>query len=389
MDGVDVDTDPFGMRSYKVSRVAALLAWPLIFAACATAPSTTSIPLHSSAAPTAPPRLLVRLNVGGGWPGAYGQHVADYLSDGTVIRVNGGTLERNRLTETGLASLRTTLATSADLLATPLQIAPLATELPVDDTRNMPQGISELVNTFILERPDGSRYAVSAPSRHAGDMFASVRDPVVESLTALADALTDPTTLVGAGGLADPDWRTFRATETAVFFTLQEASDHRVVSDGVIPQIGPADWPFKGAPHTFGNVFQGPGDHVIRRCAFLASPEADTAIASLSKVGGQRAAGEIASGYMPGAATLSSGLTGARSRSSRCRHWRSCPRTLPSPAWPRFPTELARNQATDERRGPAIPAGPRSRWKIGSGPRRRPPRRLPCRRRSRACSRTR
>jgi hypothetical protein len=276
----------------------ALLLLSLAVAACAAAPGPSVPPVSSNAGPAvsvAAPRLVVRLLSGGGWPGTPGRHVADYLADGTVIQLNGATLETNRLTETGLASLRATLAMNAELLATPMRIAPRATVIPAEDPTDMALGVSEGVNTFVLERPDGSRYTVTAPDRHPGDLIVSDPDPVVDGLTALAEALSDPATLAGAGGLADPAWTTYQPAKTAVFLTLEELADPSFLFDGVIPHVGPTDWPFENAPHAFGTSFKGPG-LIGRRCAFLPSAEAGTALASLSTVGGQRAAAQIAAG---------------------------------------------------------------------------------------------
>ncbi len=260
----------------------ALLAISLTLSGCATAPAPTPSP---PADPPDAPRLLVRLNLGvGGWPGFPGQHVADYLTDGTVIRVQGGTLEVNRLTETGLATVRTTLAAAAGLLASPLRIEARETVIPVDSTNPMPGLLSEPVNTFVLERPDGSRYAVIAPSRPRVASDPSP-DPIVEGLTALGSALADPATLVASDGLAGP-WETYQPATMAVFLTL-EVIDPVAITDGVIPRVGPTDWPFTGTPATFGTVFKGPGTHVTRRCALLPSAEASTAIASLAKFGGR------------------------------------------------------------------------------------------------------
>jgi hypothetical protein len=253
-----------------------------------------------NADPTIAPRLLVRLNHSpSGWPGFPGQHFTDYLTDGTVIRVHGEVMERNRLTEAGLATVVTTLASAAGLLDTPLRIEARETVLPVDSTRSMPEGISEPVNTFVQERPDGSRYAVIAPSRprFAGD---PAPDATVEGLTALGFALADPATLVGSGGLAG-SWETYQPARIAIFLTLETVNDPVIVTNGVIPHVDPTDWPFKSTPLTFGTVFKGPGTHVTQRCALLPSAEALTAIASLSKFGGRfsegQAASQIAAGF--------------------------------------------------------------------------------------------
>jgi hypothetical protein len=227
------------------------------------------------------------LNVGFG--PASSNHVADYLSDGTVIRVKGGTMETNRLTESGLAALHAVLAANADLLTTPMQIAPRSTVVPVPN--NIPSGIVERVNVFILERSDGTRYTVSAPSRHAGDFFPAVPDPVADRLTALGDGLADPTAALGSGAFTDSDWKPYQPALTGVFLILQELSlDNQVVSDGVIPHVGPAEWPFEGSPQTFGGTYKGPGTHVTRRCAFLPSADVATAVVALSKVVRQKQA---------------------------------------------------------------------------------------------------
>jgi hypothetical protein len=270
-------------------RLVVLLLFALALSGCATASGPTS-----GAAPTSTARLLVRLNVGWGGGGEFGRHVADYLADGTVIRLHGSTLERNRLNESGLDKLRGLLATNADLLTTPMQIAPRSTIVPVPN--NIPAGIVERVYSFILERPDGTRYAVRSPSRHAWDFLAGGHDPIVERLTALGDALADPASVFGSGAFAD-SWSTWQPVKTAIFLILQETTiDNDVVSDGVIPHIGPTDWPFKNDPHNFGTVYKGPGDHVTRQCAFLPSAEAATGLIGLSKQGGQKAANEMAAG---------------------------------------------------------------------------------------------
>ncbi len=268
--------------------VLTLLAILLALAGCAEASGPAFRPAgYGSGAP----QLLVRLDRGG-WPGQPGQHVTDYLTDGTVIWVHDGVLESNRLTEAGLATVVTTLTSAESLLSTPLRIEPRMTILPMNSTRNMPEGIIEPVNTFVLERPDGSRYAVTAPSRPrvVGDPSP---DPTVEGLTALGSALADPAKLVGSGGLAG-SWETYQPAKMAIFLTLETIHDPGVLTDTVIPRINPTDWPFKGTPGSFGTVFTGPGTHVTRRCALLPTAEASTAVTSLSKIGGRSAAGQAA-----------------------------------------------------------------------------------------------
>lgn len=289
-----------GIAAIKPHRVVALLLISLALSACATA-RPSLVPAASSADPTAAPRLLVRVDLRvGGHPDLPAGHVADYLTDGTVIRKHAGILESNRLTEAGLAAVNATLGAAAEMLATPLRIEPRATIIPMDATNPMPGYVSEPLNTFVLERPDGTRYVVSAPSRphEAGDPSP---DPTVEGLTALADALRDPEALVGSGGLAGP-WETYRPAKVAVFVTLEPAFG-QILTDGVIPRLSPADWLFKSTPDRFGVVFTEPGSTIItRRCALLPSDEASTAIAHLSKFGGKfsegRAAELIAAGLI-------------------------------------------------------------------------------------------
>ncbi|HEX7473018.1 MAG TPA: hypothetical protein VF323_08030 [Candidatus Limnocylindrales bacterium] len=275
----------------KPRRVAALLLVSLALAACAAAPGPTAPP---GSDPTAAARLLVRLDGGAGaYPGSPAIHVADYLTDGTVIRKHAGVLEIDRLTEAGLATVVSTLTAATDLLATPVRIAPRSTVLPADSTGNMPMGIVEAMNSFVLERPDGTRYTVSAPSRPrtAGDPSP---DPTVEGLTALADALRDPEALVGSGGLAGP-WEPYQPAKMGVFLILESLNDPQIINDGVVPHVGPTDWTFANPPLTFGTVFKGPGDHVTRRCALLPSQEVAAAMAHMSRFGGRFTEGDAAS----------------------------------------------------------------------------------------------
>ena len=263
----------------KPVRVVALLLITLVVSGCATAPGPATTPQDSG--PSVPPHLLIRLDLGtGGYPGFPIGHLADYLTDGTVVREHAGILESNRLTDAGLATVKATVNEAADLLNRPLRIEPLSTIIPMSSTNTMPREVSEPLNTFVLERPDGTRYAVSGPSRPHAD------DPTVERLTSLGDALRDPEALVGAGGLTGP-WKPYQPAKTGVFLILESLNDPQIFTDGVMPHLSQADWPFTGSPLTFGDVFKGPGDHVTRRCALLPADDVLTAFASLSKFGGQ------------------------------------------------------------------------------------------------------
>lgn len=276
----------------KPLRIVALFLITLVFSACATAPGPATTPQASD--PSVAPHLLIRLDLGtGGYPGFPIGHLADYLTDGTVVREHAGILESNRLTAAGLATVETTVTAGASLLDQPLRIEPLSTIIPMSDTNPMPGEVSEPLNTFVLERPDGTRYTVSAPSRPHAD------DPTVNGLTALGDALRDPEALVGAGGLTGP-WKPYRPAKTGVFLILETLNEPQAFTDGVIPHLGQADWPFAGSPLTFGNVFKGPGDFVTRRCALLPADDVLTAFASLSKFGGRFGDGQAAKQVVTG-----------------------------------------------------------------------------------------
>lgn len=161
-----------------------------------------------------------------------------------------------------------------------------------------------MINTFVLEQSEGSRYAVSAPSASSPDAGAWAPDPAIERLNALAKTLVDPATLVGADGLANPAWETYKPTKMAVFISISEAPSQAdptpyFEQDGTMvvpldgrykyPEIG---WPFEGTPDTFGTAFKG--RYNMARCAFLTSADAMAAIASLPDV----VASDVAPGYL-------------------------------------------------------------------------------------------
>jgi hypothetical protein len=289
------------MKPHRFAR----LLFCLALSACATGPGRSLIPVSSSAEPSAPPdapNLMIRLDTGnsGDTRGVVDRHVADYLSDGTVIRVSEvglscssvrscGTLESNTLTPAGLATLRALLAKDFDLLAEPRNVQPQM--LP--DKVRAPR--ADVLNTFVLERPDGSRYTVTSPSASSFNASTWAPDLVIERLNALAEALVDPATLIGAGGLANPAWETYRPARMAVFIALSNV-DPQFVSEGLGHDISLTGWPFEGTPETFGTAYTGPGS-ARRRCAFLPSADAMAAIASLESAAmGSLAAGMLTSG---------------------------------------------------------------------------------------------
>jgi hypothetical protein len=293
------------MRSFtamKPHRVAALFMVALALAACGVAGTRVSPSGRPTAAPGAP-KLVIRLDTGNDERGV-GQHDADYLSDGTIIRytVVGsvcqrgqpcGTMERNTLTATGLAALRALLAQDADLLANPLTLTPQRS--PGIALRG-----GYRTYAFVLERSDGTRYTVNAPSTSwrssdpsAPDPATWVRDPAIERLNALAAALVDPATVVGASGLADPTWAPYQPVQMAVFVSLGEV-DPQFVAEGLAPDIATTGWLFQDAPDALGEAFHGRG---YQRCAFLPAADVLLAITSLpSRVGSTLASGELAAG---------------------------------------------------------------------------------------------
>jgi hypothetical protein len=232
------------------------------------------------------PRLLIRLDVGRPYAssGLGPQHVADYLSDGTVIRWattddscrlgrGCGILERNTLTRYGLASLQALLSENADLLAQPADLES-ATDSGFDDI-------------FVMERPDGSRYSINVPSpdhRYPGAIERSP-SPEVSRFDALARTLATPQALV------DHPWEPYEPARMAVFVTVFSLPvfnpngfgdrDHSPVLTG---------WSLDGDPDSFGGAFTDSPEPDYRllagprssRCAFLPSADAESAITSLT-----------------------------------------------------------------------------------------------------------
>jgi hypothetical protein len=301
---------------------------PLVLVACATTGPTvrslgSAIPVPAN--PTSDvanpaPALLVRLDVGD--LNDRGRHTADYLSDGTVIRwTDAGTAcqreqpcgasERNTLTAAGLAAVRALLAQDADLLGRPRAFEPQV--LP----GKQPSGRPRIIDSFVMEGSDGSRYTVNAPSPASFDAPSWARDPAIERLNALAATLADPATLVGASGLANPTWTPYTPEKTAVFvrfLEIEPAPSPTPHSDSSLPLIGVlgyfpyADisdigWPFAGTPETFGSPFTPAPSadfwHLgtAYRCAFLPTADALTGIGRLPAAGATiHAAGDLAYG---------------------------------------------------------------------------------------------
>jgi hypothetical protein len=294
----------------KCLRVAAPFLLILMLATCATGPER--IPAPANATPDASntgPTLLIRMDVGfANDSRGTGPHTADYLSDGTVVRwinagpacvpgMSCGTLERNTLTATGLAALLALVAKDADLLATPRAFKhALVPGLPSSRSPT-------IINTFVLERPDGSRYTVSAPSTSSLDAGDWAPDPAIERLGALAEVMVDPATLVGSAGLTSPAWEAYRPAKTAVFIRFSEGKPYSEgsFSGPTIADLSETGWPFAGDPDTFGAAFTpNSSEHFLEgatfRCAFLPSADAMPALASLRPIGGGTAAGYLASG---------------------------------------------------------------------------------------------
>jgi hypothetical protein len=269
------------------------------------------------------PTLLVRLDVGSfNRPGRSG-HAADFLSDGTVIRgTAAGTvcqpggpckaLERNALTAQGLAALRALLADHSDLLGRPGAFEPKM--LPGKSWSGRPT----VIDAFVTEVPDGTRYTVRSPSATSFDAPNWAPNPTIDRLNALAAVLVDPANLAGPAGLKDPTWMPYTSENTAVFVRFREIEPIPTPtppSDSTLPVIGMLDgyvaypdisdigWPFAGTPETFGSPFapvpSADSSHLgtAYRCAFLPTADAITGIGRLPRsIGATLVAGYIASG---------------------------------------------------------------------------------------------
>ena len=290
--------------------VAALVLFSLVLAAC----GRTGIHVSSSPQPTAAPgapTLLIRLNAGDDRHGGRRQ-LADYLSDGSVIRYANrglacepgrpcGTLERNTLTGAGLAALRANLAEHAGWLGQPRELF------------NTVAGRADIVNTFVLQQPDGARYAVRMPSnRSRNDANWDVE--LAERLDTLAQAMVDPVNLIGPAGLTNPVWQTYQPTTMAVFIRLSAippkptpilGTDGTMIGmpfDGPSPFKLTGTWPFDATPGDFGMAFSRP-DGTVSRCGFVDS----TNVPSLTTIVPEGAGGSLAAGTLAMGRTWGSG----------------------------------------------------------------------------------
>ncbi len=283
-------------------RRAALVSLVLLVSACAAASRTTS-----DDGPTmisSPAKLLVRLDTGNIFY-KVGQHVADYLTDGTVIRLHDGKLETNKLTATGLATVQALLDRESDLLSGPGRFEPKLVRSA------LLFGPGTIGYHFILPAPDGSRFIVSSVNAWSPDAKNWVPDPAIDRLSALAGDLADPASLVGDTGLVDPAWLIYRPARMGVFLAIAPTricgSDPNDNLDclSVSPPAGTSgtDWLFPGDPRAFGTAFTFAGD-TTRRCALLPGAEVDAAVANLplSADLAQKARDSVA-------ATLASGVT--------------------------------------------------------------------------------
>ncbi len=255
---------------------AVLLCLAALAGACATQAPPPG-PSHAVA-----PALLVRLEIDNDDRGV-GRHVADYLADGSVVRAGTAGLEANRLTAAGLASLRALLDQYADLLAGPSTIK----SRPDHDQRDKDF-------TFVLARPDGSRFSVIVPDKRSRNAAKWAPDRAIDRLNDLAGILLDPATAVGATGLADATWTPWHPERMAVFVIFSEL-DPFIRENGLLPDLSTIGWPFPGNPETIGPAFEGPS-RTAQRCAFLPSVDVAAAIPRLTIASSDHPAEKIAAG---------------------------------------------------------------------------------------------
>ena len=316
MDGLEIRTDRLHMGSHSSKArvkpgMGALLLLSLAVSACASGLGRSVIALPPSpgvSAAVAAPALVVRLDFVNPGLKSFGEHVADYLSDGTVIRLSGhplvplqygdhpGTLEINKLTAAGMASLHALLAEDADLLGQPNDIKEQL--LPGKSVT----GRGYLVDRFVLPRLDGSRYTVTVPSLTSTEASFWAPDPRITRLSALGEALADPTTTVGAAGLASPVWTTYQPAQAALFVRseqLTSAAFASMVAQDLWPTMDPSHWPFASPPGTFGSTFAGP--YGLEQCTFLPTADALTGFLAVpAGPGPSLAASELGAGNETG-----------------------------------------------------------------------------------------
>ena len=256
--------------------------------------------------------ILIRLDLGDGKFGVR-QHAADYLSDGTVIRVADhgappcghgkpcGVLEINTLTATGLAALHARLAEDADLLVSPMDFKPVAR------VGGPTVGKLRLAKRFVLGS-NGDRYEVTTPGTSPPDAKGLVYGPDIERLDRLAEVMLDPERLIGPEGLANA-WTTYQPTTMAVLIWTHDIPpkatpildpDGKTVGmpfDGPRPGTMVGDWPFDAAPSDFGMAFTGVDARGDGRCGFVDSADIEALAAVVPPgAGGTLAAGMLGEG---------------------------------------------------------------------------------------------
>ena len=96
----------------------------------------------------------------------------------------------------------------------------------------------------------------------------------IARLSALGEALADPTSTVGPAGLASPVWTTSRPAHAALFVRSEATRIRRLRQHGCpgpVAAMDAARWP-RESPGTFGSTFAGP--HGPEQCTFLPTADA-------------------------------------------------------------------------------------------------------------------
>lgn len=283
---------------------------PALFLAClalvACGPAKIPVSAGGGSPADGTPKLLIRLDEDNDERGV-GQHVADYLTDGSVIRLNAagltclfgpscGQLESNTLTPAGVATMQGLLDDNADLLGQPGTFA-LRPKPNVGSPLR-----ADIEYTFVIERADGSRYTVSAPSLRSRNADKWGSTPDIDRLNALAEAMIDPVTVVGSDGLSDRVWKEDPSTMVAVFVRFSEVSPF-IAEEHMVPDIKSTGWPFEGEADSFGTSFTGT-DGATRRCGFVSRADIKTALAGWSIVGGNLLEPDLTAGHSWGSSAL-------------------------------------------------------------------------------------